>query len=457
MVLKIYIIYFTSLLIPLLALEPKNFIQDDTKLLEELSKDKSLYMSSIKKFNRLDRFHYYASDPMNKIDDQFIIPNYFLARVHFWFNIYTLYTSSEVVVHDKDNLDLIYDILDYQKLIDSALGAQTKSSLRSQLSKDRINEIKKSLLMMSEGKATSDQKLIEERIQLSGQKLPKNGEESRKFYKMLSENVRAQTGQKNFIEQGVVNFIPYEEVLRQYFETFSLPFELASIPFLESSFNTKAKSKVGATGPWQFMDGTGKSFMVINNVEDQRVNPIIASIAALHLLSQNKKILKTWDLAVSAYNSGTKHYVLAKQKFKEKNINLEDILKYYDHPHIGFASSNFYSEFLALVHTLAYKDKIYNLEDLKKRSEFQYNSSKLKLFVSKCSFKLAELVSGDKNLLALNTHLLSSKNTYKRGTLVVSDQDMDPKKYLAIKNEELTKYYPKNYFKLLGKSRCGKI
>lgn len=178
----------------------------------------------------------------------------------------------------------------------------------------------------------------------AGIDIPKKKSARLKLISKLAENVRAQTGQRENISKGLERVNYYRETLTALMDIFEIPPELINISFLESSFNPDAKSKVGATGAWQFMRHTGKHFMRIDQYVDQRLNPVISSISAFHLLKQNFQILKDWSLAIAAYNSGTKHLLRARRKLMRrdvKKINLEKALKNYSHPHIGFASENF--------------------------------------------------------------------------------------------------------------------
>jgi membrane-bound lytic murein transglycosylase D len=97
--------------------------------------------------------------------------------------------------------------------------------------------------------------------------------------------LRSQTGQRDQIEKGIQRSSIYIHYLRDLAKNFNLPPELLAIPFLESSFNPKAESKVGASGIWQIMpyiSGKLLSRDKSKNAPDLRNNPIIASLAAFH-------------------------------------------------------------------------------------------------------------------------------------------------------------------------------
>ncbi|CAM1370830.1 Lytic transglycosylase [Tenacibaculum soleae] len=97
----------------------------------------------------------------------------------------------------------------------------------------------------------------------------------------------------------------YFPMFEQYLDQFDVPLEMKYLAIVESALRPAAKSRVGATGLWQFMYGTGIQFdLKVNSYVDERQNPVKATIAACKYLSQLYKIFGDWDLALAAYNSG---------------------------------------------------------------------------------------------------------------------------------------------------------
>ncbi len=97
----------------------------------------------------------------------------------------------------------------------------------------------------------------------------------------------------------------YMPIFEQALESYGLPLELKYLPVIESALNPKAVSRVGATGLWQFMLGTGKNYgLEINSLVDERRDPVKASYAAAHYLSDLYKIFGDWPLVIASYNCG---------------------------------------------------------------------------------------------------------------------------------------------------------
>lgn len=395
------------------------------------------------------------TDKQNLITDDFAIPDYFHDSVYFWFSIYTQYSSKQVVIHDKDDLSIIYRVLDFNEVHESDLNIFTKYKVQNQLAQENVVAIKKAFQKLIKGESSEDANNLVKILTSNKVELPKNPKKRRSLLKKLSSNLRTQTGQKNMIYQGIINAELYLDFLENTMQLFNIPTELVGIAFLESSFNYKAESRVGASGIWQFMPFIANLFMPqITDTVDYRSNPVISSISAFHLLKQNKRILKKWDLAVTAYNSGTKHLVKARRKFKKVgDVDLAYILQNYNHPHLGFASQNFYSEFLALVHTLKYRKTFFSIEG--KIQNKTFNSNDLQVYVARCKFKPSYLDKKySKNITSLNPQFKKVNSLYSSAHLIVSDKELPNSYFYKVPTKTVVKEYPKKWKKGVRLKNC---
>lgn len=96
-------------------------------------------------------------------------------------------------------------------------------------------------------------------------------------------------------------FPMFEEHLAKY----NIPLELKYLAIVESALNPKAKSRVGASGLWQFMYPTGKQYnLEVNSYVDERHDPLKATEAACQYLSHLYEIFGDWSMVLASYNAG---------------------------------------------------------------------------------------------------------------------------------------------------------
>lgn len=96
-------------------------------------------------------------------------------------------------------------------------------------------------------------------------------------------------------------FPMFEEHLAKY----NIPLELKYLAIVESALNPRAKSRVGASGLWQFMYPTGKQYnLEVSSYVDERYDPLKATEAACQYLSSLFGIFGDWSMVLAAYNCG---------------------------------------------------------------------------------------------------------------------------------------------------------
>ena len=97
----------------------------------------------------------------------------------------------------------------------------------------------------------------------------------------------------------------YFPMFEQEFDNYDIPLEMKYLAIVESALKPRARSRVGATGIWQFMYGTGKEYdLDVSSYVDDRSDPIKSTKAAAEYLGRMYRIFGDWDLALAAYNSG---------------------------------------------------------------------------------------------------------------------------------------------------------
>ncbi len=425
--------------------------------------DSSLTKDGVKElpWMSLYSFKLYLRDHDNRVSNEFPVTDYFYPTVNFWFLIYTQFSSKHVVLHDKDNLLIIYKVLDFNELEKKGISKNAQYILQRKITEEKLKELKKQLITLAENPYSlgPEAKNIHRILRDAKVEIPINTLKRKRFFRNLVENLRTQTGQRNFIKDGIVRSLPYKPFLKKYFHKMNLPHELLAIPFLESSFNPNAESKVGALGVWQFMPLIASYYVPKKSQRpsvDYRSNIGVISVAAGYLMKENIQLMKSWDLAVTAYNSGTKHLINSRRTLNHLNrrITLEDIIKHSDSAHFGFASQNFYGEFLALVHALAYEEELF--DEIHKNDRYNVDKD-LHFYLTKCSLRFDKILDHEQidDLVFHNHHIDEISAHFPKGTIVVAKADLPKTKFFKLNFEHLTSLKPKEWGTLLHRQSCS--
>jgi len=266
----------------------------------------------------------------------------FEDQIEFWKAIFTLYGEKEVLLHDQNDLRLIYEVVRFAREVGDDQGEFRRQREETDKRQEELEQIFEEIRRYG-----SDSERLTRRHQQIINLLQSHGYSlTPSSLRALGRNIRSQRGIKEKFREGLIRSGQYLNEIEKVFQEHNLPTELALLPHVESSFDYSAYSKRGAAGIWQFIRATGRRFMRIDSRVDERLDPLKSSEAAARLFQENYDALGTWPLAVTAFNHGQGGMARAKRSF---GADLGEIIKSYKSRTFGFASKNFYVEFLAAI------------------------------------------------------------------------------------------------------------
>jgi membrane-bound lytic murein transglycosylase D len=259
------------------------------------------------------------------------------GNVEFWKRVFSEWSLTQIAVHDLDHPAVVYEV--------AALAGPLEFPYTDD-QRDFVDDLRESWedrLEDLERKVEAGKPLTEEEKALALKITTGAGTDA---VKDAHRRVRTQRGLRERFRRGLEISGRYDLRFRQIFREHGLPEDLAYLPHVESSFQGSARSSAGAVGVWQFTRGTGRNYMVINSTLDERLDPTAAAYGAAVYLRDAYDKLGSWPLALTSYNHGVHGMVKARKQF---GTDFERIVREYRSRSFGFASKNFYAEFLAAV------------------------------------------------------------------------------------------------------------
>ena len=283
-------------------------------------------------------------------DAAFVRPPSLEPDIAFWRRVFAEISSDQALLHDSRYLGVVYEVVEIPEN-----ASPTRRRRIADLSRERYRKI---LQKLAKGARTG-----------------LNGEEQRVLalwpgdvtdeeLRQAAKRIRFQQGLSDRYLAGLKRSGAWKPYIEQQLKASGVPIGLAALPHVESSFNPEARSHVGAAGLWQFTRATGQRFMEIDHVIDERRDPFRSSEAAAQLLAYNYSILKSWPLAITAYNHGVGGMRRAVKTLKTEDMGV--INREYNGRTFGFASRNFYVAFLAALEVQQNAEKYFGPVEMDK-------------------------------------------------------------------------------------------
>lgn len=247
-----------------------------------------------------------------------------------------------------------------------------------------------------------------------------------KFTPQIGELIRYfVTKRREYVTRMLTMSKVYFPIYEEIFDEADLPLELKCLSIVESALNPLAKSRVGATGLWQFMHGTAKhEGMEINTLYDARSDIYVSTEHAAKFLKKLHNLYGDWFLALAAYNAGPGNV--------NKAIKYSGGYDFWTVKHkLPRETQNYVPSFIAMVYIMHYH-KDYFLYPGKPK--FDFKNTVVEIIKEKQSTKyIAELVGTSEEVIKQYNPCL------KKGIIPKVDNGYHlilPKQYALALNEK---------------------
>ncbi len=122
--------------------------------------------------------------------------------------------------------------------------------------------------------------------------------------------------------------------------------------------------------------------------------------------------------------------------------------------HFGFASKNFYSEFLALTYSLAYREELFEGIHSHDRPDVEKD---LRFYLFKCGLRLDKVLN-EKELDDVEFHnhqFRDLKKTYPKGSVVTTKGRLPSSKFAELTFKQILSKKPKDWVSLFKNQSCS--
>ncbi|MEA1050893.1 transglycosylase SLT domain-containing protein [Lamprobacter modestohalophilus] len=280
------------------------------------------------------------SDAVSKIEydtsGPFPVPEEIQPNVDFWRHVYGIWSRGQVAFHDNEHMGVVYEVGELPGTVQEGYTHEQRAwvKAREAMYRDQLRSLERKVRERTP--LSSTDKALLAKIEQGAGKGAVYG---------ASDRLRSQRGVRERFKRGLEISGRYDPYFRQIMSAKGVPDDLAYLPHVESSFQTHARSSVGAAGIWQFMPATGREYgMRVDRTIDERLDPITCADSAASYLSAAHRKLGSWPLAITSYNHGKGGMANAKAQYGD---DIGKIVKHYKGRAFGFASRNFYASFAA--------------------------------------------------------------------------------------------------------------
>ena len=284
-----------------------------------------------------------------KCSQYFPCPDALRRRVDFWIDVYGRWRTNDAILHDAQRPHRVYKIIK---------GKACGTNGNTQFIKEQKRQIRlrlERIAILIERKKTITQAKDKHYLNMFPGRSPAT-------LRRAARNLRCQSGNKDGFRNALRRFGTYGPIVRRVLKDAGLHQDIQYLPFVESSYNPEAYSRVGAAGMWQIMPRTARVLgLELNATMDERLDPEAASWAAARYLKDSRKNLtvaarskkanvsdsELTPFVITSYNYGVNGM---RRAIKKLGPDFLTVLNRYRTKKFRVAVKNFYAGFLAARH-----------------------------------------------------------------------------------------------------------
>ena len=284
-----------------------------------------------------------------KCGQYFPCPDALRRRVDFWIDVYGRWRTNDAILHDAQRPHRVYKIIK---------GKACGTNGNTQFIKEQKRQIRlrlERIAILIEQNKTITQAKDKHYLNMFPERSPA-------VLRRATRNLRCQSGNKDGFRNALRRFGTYGPIVRRVLKDAGLHQDIQYLPFVESSYNPEAYSRVGAAGMWQIMPRTARELgLELNATMDERLDPEAASWAAARYLKDSKKNLtvaarskkanvsdsELTPFVITSYNYGVNGM---RRAIKKLGPDFLTVLNRYRTKKFRVAVKNFYAGFLAARH-----------------------------------------------------------------------------------------------------------
>lgn len=253
-------------------------------------------------------------------------------RIRFWADIWGKHPTHVYVFADRRRPSLRYAVVDCRDLFHpgSDPGAAEKVCDR------RLIAEKKKIVKELYARRNRPTRQVRRAL-----------DNDRALIRTAHRNVFVMEGKADALEEAVARAAPHLDRLEKVFATVGVPPELTRLAFVESLFQPEVVSHAGAAGAFQFVEATGRQWLMIQAGVDERLDPERAGWASANYLKRLYDRFDDWGLALTAYNTGPTRMRRLVKRHKTRDIGALADMK--TERAFGFDGQNYYAQLAAVV------------------------------------------------------------------------------------------------------------